>query len=285
MAQGVNEQIGAITAIKAKAHLVQVGLQVLGAEAMPRSDDAALQERKCGLDGIGVNVGSDANIFLRAVVDGFMPRLADRLAIGAVFVGHDYVNVFGDIVLNELRQRATLGVFRVEETHRAAALTNAENNLLIAVSETRLAMTLLMSTNIGFVHFDSTVQQGPLRLDHGATDAVAEIPCCLVTDSDSALHLVRRESLASLTEQMCGDEPLEQRQMGVVEDRASGDGELVIAVLAVEQLRAESRQFPRPATWALGAKGPTQPLQELPTAVIGIKCGSNVEESHSEYPR
>lgn len=46
MAQGIKEQVGTIPTVKAEAHLVQVGLQMLGAEAMPRSNDAALEKRK-----------------------------------------------------------------------------------------------------------------------------------------------------------------------------------------------------------------------------------------------
>lgn len=83
MAQCVEKQIGTIPAVEAKAHLVQIGLQVLCAETMPRSDDAALEQREGRFHGVRVNVGSEADVFFSAMVYGLMPRFADSLAIRA----------------------------------------------------------------------------------------------------------------------------------------------------------------------------------------------------------
>ena len=52
-AQRVNEQIGILPAIEAECHLVQVKGEMLRADLVPRSNDAALQEREGGLDGVG----------------------------------------------------------------------------------------------------------------------------------------------------------------------------------------------------------------------------------------
>src|SRR5664280_422811 len=110
MPQGVKEQVGAVTAVEAKAHLIQIGLQVFCAEAMPCSDDATLQQREGGFDGVGMNVGSKADILFRAVVYRLMPSLADRLAIRAVFVSHYHVNILRNVLLNVPCQCPALGV-------------------------------------------------------------------------------------------------------------------------------------------------------------------------------
>lgn len=44
-----------LPAIEAESHFVQIGCQVFCGDAMPRSDDAALQEGECGLDSVCVN--------------------------------------------------------------------------------------------------------------------------------------------------------------------------------------------------------------------------------------
>jgi hypothetical protein len=44
MPQGVNKQIGTVAALEAKAHLVKVGLQMLRAHFMPRTDNAGVFE-------------------------------------------------------------------------------------------------------------------------------------------------------------------------------------------------------------------------------------------------
>ena len=46
MAQSIDKQIGALAAIEPERHFVQVRLQVFRADLVPRSDDAALQERE-----------------------------------------------------------------------------------------------------------------------------------------------------------------------------------------------------------------------------------------------
>jgi hypothetical protein len=94
MTQRVDEQIGAFTAVEAEAHLVQVGLQVLRADFVPRSDDAALEQRKGILHSVGVNVSSEPDVLFGAVVHRLMPSVAHGFAVRAVIVGHDYVNIF-----------------------------------------------------------------------------------------------------------------------------------------------------------------------------------------------
>ena len=263
MTQGVKKNVRTVAAVKAKAHLVQVGLQMLCAKTMPRPDDAALEERKCGLDRISMNIGSKPDVFSGAVSDRLMLSFADRLAIGAVFVGHDYVNILGDVLLDELLQRAALGIFGVEETNSAAALANSKNNLFVTVSESGLSHTApLVTTDVGFIDLDSTVKQGALRCGHSATYAMAEIPCGLigafVVPPEGALELQCAHPLFGFAEQYGSHEPFEQRQVGIVEDRSSGNSELVITILAVEQLAAQPYYFASMASDTLRAERPAQ---------------------------
>ena len=46
MPQRVNEQIGTFPAIESEAHFFKVGCEMLCTNAMPRSHNAALQERE-----------------------------------------------------------------------------------------------------------------------------------------------------------------------------------------------------------------------------------------------
>src|ERR1035441_5629101 len=144
MAQGIEKQIGTVTAIKAKAHFVKIGLQVLRADAVPSSNDSALQQRESRFNGVGMNVGSKADILFRAVIHGLMPSLADRLAIGAVFVSHYHVNILRNVLLNVPCQSAALGIFRMEEPHIPAALANTNDDELVAVAEPGFAEATLL---------------------------------------------------------------------------------------------------------------------------------------------
>src|SRR5437016_1456611 len=70
MTQSVQKQIGVIPAIEAEGHLIQVGGEVFCADAMPRSDDAALQERECVFHGVRMNVA--VNVDFSLVLDSLM---------------------------------------------------------------------------------------------------------------------------------------------------------------------------------------------------------------------
>ena len=57
------------------------------------------------------------------------------------------------------------------------------------------------------------------------------------------------------------DEPLQERQVGVMEDRASGDSELVVALFAVQQFSGEAGGFASFAAWALETERPAEAFQ------------------------
>ena len=280
MAQGIKEQIGTLATVEAEAHLIQIGLQVLCANAMPCSNDAPFKKRERGFYRVGVNVSSKPHVLFCTMVDRLVLCIADSLTIGAPFVGDDYVYILRDVFLNVSRQRSRLGIFSVKEANGTTALANADYGLFVTVSESSLTVAALIAADIGFVHLDSAVQQWPITFAHGGTDAMAEIPCGFVAHAQHALYLIRAHTLAGFTDQVSSNEPLQQRQMGIVEDGSSGNTELIIAVFAVKQLRGESRQRARLAAWAFRAKRPAQPFQKFAAAVVRIKCSSYIKERH-----
>ena len=89
------------------------------------------------------------------------------------------------------------------------------------------------SADIGFIHFDSTVQHGPLYFFHSSADAVAEIPSGLVADLDRSPYLVSRNSFLAFDHQIDGQKPFPKRQMCVVKDRSTSDRKLITALVAI----------------------------------------------------
>ena len=235
MTQSIEEQIGTLATVKTELHFIQVCGKVLRAYPVPRPDDAALQQGECRLYGICVNVGAKSDVFLSAMIDSFMPDASDCFSIRWEFVGDDNVHVLGDIFLNVPRQRASLRVFGVEETYFAAALADADNNRFISGGPSTANATLL-AAHVGFVHLDSSVQHWGVKFHHCTTDAMTEIPCGFVADSQHPLNLVGRHSLARLTDQVGSYKPFEQGEMGVMEDGASGNTELIVTLFAVQEL-------------------------------------------------
>ena len=104
MTQGIQEQSRTLPAIEPELHLREVCGKMLGADLVPRSDDAAFQERECRFN----RVSRDARAFLvsrilfGAMVDRLMLVLAHGRLIGGQFIRDDYVNVGADAFLDVL---------------------------------------------------------------------------------------------------------------------------------------------------------------------------------------
>lgn len=280
MAQCIQEQVRILPAIKPESHFVQVGREMLCRDAMPCSDDAALQERESILDRVCMDVA--VNVDLGLVFDRFV-LLGQRESfhgrgVCVKFIGHDHVNIGTHVFSNELRQGAGLRILRVEEPQVAATLPDTDYDLLGAFPESRLAlMAALYSADIGLIYFDGAVHHGALCFLHCCSDAMAEIPCGFVAHSERALDLVGAHALACFAEEQGSEKPFLQRQMRIVKDRAGRDAELVVAFLAIEQLLGR-RQLGHWtfASQALNSVWPAEAHKKFAAFFVGIEQIDNV---------
>src|SRR5207244_13380746 len=201
MTQGIQKQIGVLPAIEAECHFVQVGCEMLGADPMPGSDDATLQEGESILNGIGMHF--TLNINLGFVLDSLMLSLryscfGDCVGVNRMFIGNQNVHVLTDVFSNVLRNRTLLNIGCMEETKIAITLPDADDDLLCVVSESRFALaSVQLAADIGFIHFNRTVQHGLICFLHSSTDAMAKIPRGFVAPyCERSLDLIGRLSLA-----------------------------------------------------------------------------------------
>src|SRR5208283_5030928 len=167
MTQGIEEQIRAVPAVEAEAHLVQVGLQVLGAELVPRSHDAALKQRECRFDAVRMDVSSKPDVFFPRVIHGFVSALefTQSAGISGEFVGHNYIYIAADVLLDVPRKCSALGIFRMEEPQFTAALANSNYDFFVRGSPAASTVALF-SAHISFVHFDSAIKHRAVNLSH-----------------------------------------------------------------------------------------------------------------------
>jgi len=265
MTQGVQKQVGILSAIESEGHLSAIGLQMLRADLMPRSDNAALQEREGRLDGIGMDV--PVHIDAEAVPDCLVLCLYSHApchaAIEVVIVREQYIQVLTDVLADKLFERSARYIFRMEESQIAAALPDADYGFFLGATPAN-PRPVSATADVGFIYFNLAAEHRPLTFHHRGADSMTEIPCGFVADSECALNLASRHALLGLAEQERSYKPLCERQVGVVEYRASGHSELVVAILAVEELlfgfQFDSGHL---AARALRASGPAQPRQQL----------------------
>jgi hypothetical protein len=171
----------------------------------------------------------------------------------------------------------------MEETEIATALTDADYDFFVCRAAST-ADTALFSADIGFVHFNRSVQHRFVSGGHSLADTVTEIPCglirALVLSKEYALNLIRAHALAGLANQVGSDKPLEQRQMGIMEDRSGGDTELIIAILAVQKFFSQARKLRSLAPWAFGTIRPAETLKQFSAFFISRKKILNIYNRH-----
>lgn len=276
MTQSIQEQIGVLPAIKPEAHLFKVGRKMLCADMVPSAHHAALKERESVFDGVCMNVSYDIDFF--GVIDcpvfgRWNARSFDRGWIGGIVIGKDHVHVFADVFADVLGHCLRLDIIGMEQSKFSIALANPDDDLLVF----RTPALVASPADVGFIHLNFPVEHWFVRFDHSGPDAMAEIPRGLVADSDGPLNLAGRHPFLSLTKKQCGHEPFRQWQVGVIEDRASRHGELIVTVFAVEQFLV-GFQFNRGllAARALNASGPAETAQQFTAPLVGRELRSHV---------
>jgi hypothetical protein len=285
MTQGIDKQVRAFTPVESKAHFFQVGREMLCADLMPRSDDPALEKREGRFDRVRVNVAIHVHavlVFDRLVLGAVDASFDHRLGIGREFVGEDNLDLSIDVFLDVFGQCAGLCVLRMEESKIAAALTNADHNFFVVIP---VLNRTLITADVGFVHFDFPGERKFFSRRHSLANAMAEVPGRLVRHADCTFDLKCANSLFGLTHQQRRGEPLDERQMGIMKNGASGYGELIIT-LHTEQdfgVRCKPRRRCVIAAWAHGAIRPAKPFQQFSALYVTAKSHRKINERHGDF--
>jgi len=192
---------------------------------MPRTNNAALEQREGGLDSVGMNVA--VGILLR-VIDRLVfaaVHVIQRPRIDARFVRHNHFDVAANVRSDNLLHRLGLRIFGANQSEIAIALPDADNDLL----GRSWTPTALLAANVGFINLYRAGQRLLISLLHGRSDAMAEIPCRAIRGLEHPLQLERRHPLFGFAEKIGRKEPLVQRQMGIVKNGAREYAKLVAA--------------------------------------------------------
>jgi hypothetical protein len=272
MAQRINEQIGILAAIEAKRHFFAVGLEMLRANFVPSSEDAALQERESRFYGISVDVALhvDAELVANSFVASILSEMTRCAAVGIKIIGVKNFDILADIFADVLFECSALYIFGMEEAEVAATLTDSNYDLFVVVSRL-LSFSTVYAADKRFVHLHSTAKHWLIGFDHCGADSMAEIPCRpIASDSEGALNLTSGHPLLCFAEQQCGNEPFCKGKVRIVKDSSSGNGKLIIAFLTVEQLllgiEFHDWHFAAQTLWAFG---PAQADKHFSTLFIG----------------
>ncbi len=198
---------------------------MLRVHLMPRSHDAALQQREGRFYGVSVNVA--VSIFA-GVIDRAMfvlLNLVERPRVDARFVGHNHFDVTSEIGFDDLAHSIRSGIPCMDQAQIAVTLPDTNDHFLDA----RRTPSALLTTYVGFVNLYGATERLWRYFLHGFADSMAEIPRRLVAHANRALNLERGHTLLGLAKQGHSDKPLPKGQVRIMEDRASSYAKLVMA--------------------------------------------------------
>jgi len=205
---------------------------MLCGNTMPRSNNAPLEQAKSRFDCIRVNIAIDIDSasVTNSFVLGTMNACPDhRFRISRKLISDHYIDIGTDVTPNVLCQRPALGVLGMEESQVAATLPNADHNFLVVMWPVPASASVLMSADIGLVHFHGATQLWLVSLLYRVANAMEKIPSRAIVNLEHPVKLMSRHSLFRLAKQVRCKEPFSQRQVRVMEDRACGHRELVAA--------------------------------------------------------
>lgn len=181
------------------------------------------------LNPVRVDIATDP--FFLLVIDGLMPRiLVGNPLIGRPFVRDNQFGVGRTMLFDELMERFAITRSDLLQPDLPATLGDADDQgFVLHVVPRPASLAAQPAADKGFVNLDRAVELRRVVLGHGGANPVAEIPGRLVGDAEHALDLVGRHPFLGLHHEIDRYEPFLQWQMGIVEDRAGRDRELVAA--------------------------------------------------------
>lgn len=276
--QRVTEQVGILPVVVAEGDLIEVRRKMAGAKMVVRADDGSLEQRPHALHRVRVNVGLDPRL---GMVDGLVPRVVvGDPPVQLPGVGVDRLGVIVDDLTQEGVQRAPVGSLGDAHSHASSALNRSDHEGLVAlVPADGLGRS---PADVGLVGLDDAHELLGRAVLHGRADAVREVPRRLVRHVEHSLELIGRDAFLGLPHEVDRQKPLPQRQVGVVEDRAGGDAELVAAGVAIElSARPDAADAIRPAARAAHAVGPAQLFEVGATLLLGVELLHKAGKVHA----
>lgn len=273
MSHGIQKQVRPLATIESEFHLLQVGREMLCRNLVPSTDYTPLEKRERGFDGVGVNVAPHINLepVPNRLVASVLAEISSCATVRQVVIREKHIHILTDVLLNEPTECSRLYVIGMEKSKFSAALPDTNHHFLVFILVLMAAPDIL-SAYEGFIHFYFARKHGTVGLHHRMAYTMAQVPRGFVAHSDGSLNLAGRNAFLRLTEQESGEEPRFERKMRVIENRASGDGELVVALFAIEKLFL-GFQFNRVhmAARAVDAFRPAEPNKQLAALLVSRK--------------
>ena len=227
--QGVREDMRVVSVVESPLQFLKIAVQVLPAHLVKGADNGAFEQAPDSLDTVGVDLSD--NPLLRGMAHGLVYGVAIfNPHVGLQLIGVNRLSLILNCSMDEIMESVTLDIGDALDSDLSAVPLDGTGHPCLAFLATRSDVAFL-STDQGFIHFHDPKQGRSLKgiVSHGLTDAVAQIPGCLVCDSQGSVELIGAHALFGFAHQVDRQEPLAQWKVGVVHDGSRRDAELIAA--------------------------------------------------------
>src|SRR4051794_28842727 len=227
----------------------QIAVKVLLVAMLIDTLHAALEQAKVAFDGVGVDrCVLERDVLTLAVVDRIVAgELLTNLVVVLGLVGHQ-PRFAGNVLPDDAADLLAGHGVDVDGADLAAALHQPEDGVLVARAALR-GRDAFLAADERLVGLDcvpeavTAAERAKAAIAHGLADAMAQEPRALERDAEQTVELVGADALFGRAKQMERLEPLVERNVAVLENRADLDGELLTAGGALAEADPSARTF------------------------------------------
>ena len=218
-----------VSVVESPLQFFQVAVQVLPAHLVKGADNRTLEQAPHSLDPVGVDLAYHP--LLRGMAHGlvygiviFNPHVRPQL------IGVNRLSLILNCSMDEIMESVTLDIGNALDSNLPAVPLDGSGDPRLAFFASRSDIAPL-STYQRFIHFNDPEESGSGEgiVSHRLSDAVAQIPGCLVGYSQGSVELIGAHALSGFAHQVDRQEPLTQWKVGVVHDGSRHDAELIAA--------------------------------------------------------
>lgn len=257
----------------AEGKLIDVAVQVLGAHEVVDAVIATLKQRPEAFDAVSMGLLTD--IFANAVAHDMVIK-ALQVEIGAMAISIDRL-AGGDGSANDRLKGSAVIAGDSTGNYLAAALEHPENCRLSGGAAPHVlalggVLILLLTANVGFINFHRLATHWLIGLPGKPrlADALGQKPCAFLRHAQITCHLSRGDALAGRGHHVDGHEPLMQGKLGLSQNRAGADAEMLAAVPAAVGHRDMVDAFGYVQAAAMGAGNTRRPTLVFEEFASGI---------------
>lgn len=206
---------------------------------MVSAEDRPLEMSPEALNGIGSHITD--GILAHPVTD----NIVDVSFLRKTLVGRKFIGKYRRIISNELlddgHKGNGLGVLHLQRTDTALTGHHTEDwGLGLGGASLRVLRFLgfvfvgLTATKVHFIHFHLAVKDRGIILGIEGTDLMENEPSGLLRDTNITAQLHRGNALLVAADEIHRNEPLAEGNLGVLKDGSDKDGEIRLAMGAME---------------------------------------------------